>query len=317
MEFGRVTPEEVLTIDFTLPPDGEQTKLTLQTQKPITTAGIATLSSPKAGFYVGCAKWGRKEWKELIYPKKTKESDFLGEYVKHFNSIELNAVFYNIPKEEQIAKWAAIVAENTNGDFIFCPKFSRTITHIKRLKDADFITDEYIKAISAFGKYLGPCFLQVSDNFGPNNIGILADYLEKLPKDLKVFIEVRHKDWFTPSAKAELFSLLAKLDKGAAITDASGRRDCLHMELPTSDAFIRFVGNGGKLLDSDKARVDEWVIRLKQWLDQGLQNIYFFLHQHDEADTPLIADYTIEQFNKHLGSDLSRINFINQNNLLF
>jgi len=306
MEFGKVTAEEVLNIDFTLPPDGKQTELTLKDLKP-----------SKADYYVGCAKWGRKEWKELIYPKKTKEADFLGEYVKHFNSIELNAVFYSIPKEEQILKWKDIVQANTKGDFIFCPKFSRSITHIKRLKDADFLTDEYIKAISAFGQYLGPCFLQVSDNFGPSNINVLESYLSKLPTDLKVFIEVRHKDWFVGEAKGQLFSLLSRLGKGAAITDASGRRDCLHMELPTPEAFIRFVGNGGKLLDSDKARVDEWVVRIKQWLDKGLEKVYFFLHQHDEADTPLIADYTIEQFNKHFGSDLPRINFIASQTGLF
>jgi len=306
MEFGRVTEAEINTIDFTLPPDGEQTQLTFKNVKP----------AAAPAFYVGCAKWGRKEWKELIYPKKTKEADFLGEYVKHFNSIELNAVFYSIPKEEQILKWVAMTAENTNNDFIFCPKFSRTITHIKRLKETDYLTDEYIKAISAFGKHLGPCFLQVSDNFGPNNIEVLENYLKKLPKDFKVFVEVRHKDWFVGDAKKQLFSMLAKLGKGAAITDASGRRDCLHMELPTPEAFIRFVGNGGKYLDSDKARVDEWVVRIKKWLAEGLTNVYFFLHQHDEADTPLIADYTIAQFNKHLGSHLSRINFIPKSNLL-
>lgn len=306
MEFGRVAEEEINSIDFTLPAGGEQTALILNAKKPFA----------KPLFYVGCAKWGRKEWKELIYPKKTKEADFLGEYVKHFNSIELNAVFYSIPKEDQILKWREMVATNTDGEFLFCPKFSRTITHIKRLKDTDFLTDEYIKAISAFGPYLGPCFLQVSDNFGPNNIDILESYLKKLPQDLKVFIEVRHKDWFVGEAKKQLFSMLARLGKGAAITDASGRRDCLHMELPTPEAFIRFVGNGGKYLDSDKARVDEWVVRIKQWLDKGLQQVYFFLHQHDEADTPLIADYTIEQFNKYLGSDLSRINFIPKSNLL-
>jgi uncharacterized protein YecE (DUF72 family) len=306
MEFGKVTNEEVLGIDFTLPPDGEQTKLTLQNLKP----------HADPAFFVGCAKWGRKEWKELIYPKKTKEADFLGEYVKHFNSIELNAVFYSIPKEDQILKWKEVVDANTTGSFIFCPKFSRSITHIKRLKDADLLTDDYIKAISAFGKYLGPCFLQLSDNFGPANIDILENYLRKLPEDLQVFVEVRHKDWFVGEAKNQLFHLLARLNKGAALTDASGRRDCLHMELPTRSAFIRFVGNGGKLLDSDKKRVDEWVARLKEWLGQGLESVYFFLHQHDEADTPLIADYTIQEFNKHLGSNLSRINFIPQNNLL-
>lgn len=305
MEFGRIAPEEIATTDFTLPPDGKQTKIILDGKK-----------AKDPLFYVGCAKWGRKEWKELIYPKKTKEADFLGEYVKHFNSIELNAVFYSIPKEEQILKWKETVDANVKGDFIFCPKFSRTITHIKRLKDTDFLTDEYIKAVSAFGPYLGPCFLQVSDNFGPNNLDVLEAYLKKLPNDLKVFIEVRHKDWFVGEAREQLFAMLAKLGKGAAITDASGRRDCLHMELPTKEAFIRFVGNGGKYLDSDKARVDDWVLRIKSWLDKGLENVYFFLHQHDEADTPLIADYTVEQFNKHLGSDLSRINFIPKSNLL-
>ena len=305
MEFGRIAPEEIATTDFTLPPDGKQTKTTLDGKK-----------AKDPLFYVGCAKWGRKEWKELIYPKKTKEADFLGEFVKHFNSIELNAVFYSIPKEEQILKWKETVDANVKGDFIFCPKFSRTITHIKRLKDTDFLTDEYIKAISAFGPYLGPCFLQVSDNFGPNNIDVLEAYLKKLPNDLKVFIEVRHKDWFIGEARTQLFAMLAKLGKGAAITDASGRRDCLHMELPTKEAFIRFVGNGGEYLDSDKARVDEWVVRIKSWLAKGLESVYFFLHQHDEADTPLIADYTVEQFNKHLGSDLSRINFIPKSNLL-
>lgn len=305
MEFGRIAPEEIATTDFTLPPDGKQTKIILDGKK-----------AKDPLFYVGCAKWGRKEWKELIYPKKTKEADFLGEYVKHFNSIELNAVFYSIPKEEQILKWKETVDANVKGDFIFCSKFSRTITHIKRLKDTDFLTDEYIKAISAFGPYLGPCFLQVSDNFGPNNLDVLEAYLKKLPNDLKVFIEVRHKDWFVGEAREQLFAMLAKLGKGAAITDASGRRDCLHMELPTKEAFIRFVGNGGKYLDSDKARVDDWVVRIKSWLDKGLENVYFFLHQHDEADTPLIADYTVKQFNKHLGSDLSRINFIPKSNLL-
>jgi uncharacterized protein YecE (DUF72 family) len=308
MEFGRVEPEEIKDIDFSLPPDGEQTALTLKKSG----------QKSKAQFYVGCAKWGRKEWKDLIYPKKTKEADFLGEYVKHFNSIELNAVFYSIPKEEQILKWKAMAEENTNSDFIFCPKFSRTITHIKRLNNAEAETDLYLKAIIAFGKMLGPCFLQVSDNFGPKNLPILETYLKKLPADLNLFVEVRHEDWFKdPIARRALFAMLANLGKGAAITDASGRRDCLHMELTNNQAFIRFVGNGGKFLDSDKARIDEWVIRLKQWLDDGLEKIYFFLHQHDEADTPLIADYTIQEFNKHLGSDLSRINFITPSSLLF
>ncbi len=294
MEFGKVSSEEIADVDFTLPADGKQTKVTLNA-KPV----------PQPKFFVGCAKWGRKEWLGLIYPPKTKEKDFLSEYVKHYNSIELNAVFYSIPKEEQILKWKAMA--ESNDDFVFCPKISRAITHLKRLNNAQAETDWFLKAISAFGDKLGPCFLQLGENFGPKSYAVLETYLKSLPKDFRIFIEVRHPDWFVQGDdRDKLFSLLADLNIGAAITDASGRRDCLHMELPTPKAFIRFVGNGGKFIQSDKERVDEWVVRLKKWLDHGLEEVYFFLHQHDESDTPIIADYTMEQFDKHLGAQLKK-----------
>lgn len=306
MEFGKVATNEIAKVDFTLPPDGAQTKRTL--------SGKAS-NSPK--FFVGCAKWGRKEWVNLIYPSKTKEKDFLGQYVNHFNAIELNAVFYGIPKEEQIVKWKEMADKRE--DFLFCPKFSKAITHIKRLTNAQAETDQYLRSISAFGDKLGPCFLQLADNFGPKNLPILQQYLTALPRDFNLFLELRNNDWFANADdRKALFSLLADLKIGAAITDASGRRDCLHMELPTPKAFIRFVGNGGEFLDSsDKKRIDDWVERLEQWLDKGLEEIYFFLHQHDESDTPIIADYTLEKFNQKLGSKLPRINFLNQQNSLF
>lgn len=308
MEFGRVTLGELPTIDFSLPPDGSFTSSHLNKQKPA--------NQPE--FYVGCAKWGRKEWVNLIYPAKTKEKDFLQAYVKQFNSIELNAIFYGLPKEEQILKWKTTALESGLSDFRFCPKFSNVISHIKRLSNADDETDRYIKGISAFGEFLGPCFLQLSDNFGPKNLNILTQYLENLPADLDVFVELRHPEWFKDkSARHTLFSMLSRLGKGAAITDASGRRDVLHMELTIPQAFIRFVGNGGTSLQSDKMRVDEWVQRLKIWLDSGLEKVYFFLHQHDEADTPVIADYTIEQFNRHLGSKLNRLDFVSRQGGLF
>ena len=96
--------------------------------------------------------------------------------------------------------------------------------------------------------------------------------------------------------------MMHSLKKGSVITDAAGRRDCVHMELTTPDAFIRFVGNG--LHPADFSRIDAWIERLVTWKDQGLNKIYFFLHQHDEKDTPILADYTIKKFNEKLGTDL-------------
>jgi uncharacterized protein YecE (DUF72 family) len=297
MEFGRVTTAELSQVDFTLPPDPELT--------------IKTLKAAKNGnplqIHVGCAKWGRKEWLGKIYPPKTKDANFLDEYVKHFDCIELNATFYNIYGPDTILKWKQKASSSPG--FKFCPKFAQNITHIRRLKNADEITTKYYEGIMAFGENLGPLFLQVGDNFTPKSLPDLKAYLEQLPKDVPVFLELRHKEWFAvPENRENIFNLLHRLNIGAVITDASGRRDVVHMELPTPHAFIRFVGNS--LHATDYSRVDEWVERIKQWQQMGLQSVWFFMHQHDERYSPELADYVIEQLNKHLGIGLMRPQFI-------
>ncbi|HEY2581677.1 MAG TPA: DUF72 domain-containing protein [Mucilaginibacter sp.] len=304
MEFGRVTTEELFQVDFSLPPDPELTIKTLKASK----------NDKPLQVHVGCAKWGRKEWLGKIYPPKTKDANFLDEYVKHFDSIELNATFYNIYGPETVAKWKE--KASTNPGFKFCPKFSQTITHIRRLKNADEITTKYYEGIMAFGDTLGPLFLQVGDNFTPKSLPDLKAYLEKLPKDVPVFLELRHKEWFAvPETRDNIFNLLHELNIGAVITDASGRRDVVHMELPTPHAFIRFVGNS--LHPTDYTRVDNWVERIVQWYDMGLQSVWFFMHQHDERYSPELADYVIEQLNKKLRLSLHRPEFMLKDRSLF
>jgi uncharacterized protein YecE (DUF72 family) len=137
-----------------------------------------------------------------------------------------------------------------------------------------------------------------------------------LPEDVPVFLEVRHKEWFAvPEIKEQLFGTLKELGIGAVITDASGRRDCVHMELPTPHAFIRFVGNS--LDKTDYRRVDEWVGRIKDWSAQGLQSVWFFMHQHDERYSPELADYVSAELNKALGLNLHRPAFIAKDAGLF
>ncbi|CAN5523343.1 hypothetical protein BH09BAC6_BH09BAC6_29740 [soil metagenome] len=304
MEFGRVLPEELPFVDFTLPPDPELTINTLRAAK----------SDKPFEAHVGCAKWGRKEWVGKIYPLKTKEINFLDEYVKHFDCIELNATFYQVYGPETIAKWKEKAAATPG--FKFCPKFSQTISHIRRLKNADEITTKYYEGVLAFGDKLGPMFLQVGDNFTPKSFADLKAYLEALPKDLPVFLEMRHKEWYAaPEHRANLFNMLHELNVGAVITDASGRRDVVHMELPTPHAFIRFVGNS--LDRTDYLRVDEWVERIKQWKQMGLQSVWFFMHQHDERYSPELADYVVEKMNKELGLNLHRPQFIDRDKRLF
>lgn len=304
MEFGRVDHQLLSQIDFSLPADPELTVKTLEAAK----------GKGKLQVHVGCAKWGRKEWLGKIYPPKTKEANFLDEYVHHFDCIELNATFYQVYGPETIAKWRDKAAATPG--FKFCPKFSQSITHIRRLKNADEITTQFYKGIMAFGDQLGPLFLQVGDNYTPKSFPELKAYLEHLPQDVPVFLEVRHKDWFAvPPYRDELFAMLHQLHIGAVITDAAGRRDCVHMHLPTPHAFIRFVGNS--LDKTDYTRIDEWVERVKHWEQMGLQSLWFFMHQHDERYSPELCDYVVEKLNRSLGLDLHRPQFIERDKGLF
>jgi uncharacterized protein YecE (DUF72 family) len=298
MDFGLVELNELHKVDHTLPADGEHTQLVL----------AATSTSDKLDIRVGMAKWGRKEWVGRLYNSKAKEKDFLSEYARHFNLIEMNAVFYSIPKSDLIRRWKQDVDGNAFGDFLFMPKFSRQITHIKRLSNVQEETDLFLSNIGELGNYLGPCFIQLGDNFPFNNFDVLRNYLERLPTDKRFFLELRHESWFADeSNRKEMLNLLSRLGIGLVICDTSGRRDLVHMEVTIPEVFIRFNGSNSDHRETDKQRIDDWVQRLETWRNKGLEKIYFSVQQKDDKDSPAIAKYVIEQFNLKLGAKIPEI----------
>ncbi len=295
MEFGRVPEEELNKIDFTLPKEPAFNKDILKGKR---------VKDPKV--YVGCAKWGRTEWVGKIYPPKTKEKDFLQHYVQHYNSIELNATHYKVYGEGGIKKWT----EKAKGrDFKFCPKMYQGITHRGSLKGKDFITNEFFRGIVSFEEFLGPIFIQVSETFSPKRKEELFTFLKSMPSDLQFFLEVRHPDWFAKEEiRNELFETLRDINMGIIITDTAGRRDCAHMHLTVPKAFIRYVGNS--LHKTDYTRTDEWVKRMKYWLDHGLEELYFFMHMHDEATSPELTVYLVDKMNAAMKLDLIKPTFV-------
>ena len=293
MKFGKVSESELDTVDFSLPPDHEKTAKSL-----------VEGNGEQTKVYVGCAKWGRKEWLGLIYPQGTKDSAFLDHYVTQFNGIELNTTFYGI-KKANVERWASKARDG----FKFCPKFSQTISHLRRLKGVKEITDYFLDASNAFGDHLGTSFLQMPENFSPNKFNELEQFMKELPADYPTFVELRHTSWFTdPMVFDETFDMLERYKKGVVITDVAGRRDCLHQRLTIPSAFIRF--NGYNLHPTDYSRMDDWVQRIKIWIENGAEEIYFFLHQSDETYTPKTCAYMIEQLNKHCGLNLRAPEFI-------
>ncbi|HEY4155575.1 MAG TPA: DUF72 domain-containing protein [Puia sp.] len=281
MEFGRIDPASLAGTDFRLPKEPDWNKSILKGRK----------SNPSV--YLGCAKWGRKEWVGKLYPAKTREKDFLSHYVQHYNSIELNATHYKIYGPAGIERWNGLAA---NKDFKFCPKMYQGITHRGSLKGKDFLITEFLRGVLAFEDHLGPVFIQFSESFGPKRKEEIFLFLRSLPVDLSFFVEIRHPEWFlNESVFHELLSTLLSLNMGIVITDTAGRRDCCHMHLTIPKTFIRFVGNS--LHPSDYTRCDEWVERIKYWIGAGMNELYFFMHMHDEAYSPELTYYLVKKLN--------------------
>lgn len=334
MEFGKVTHVEA--VDFSLPPDDEMTDAMLKSLTPSTDAPLH--------IHVGCTQWGNKEWVGKIYPKGAKDKDFLTHYVRQFNCIELNTLFYNLQPRSTIERWASVAGEG----FRFCPKFSNTISHTKQLKNTRQETDLFIDHVQSFGPSLGYSFLQLSDSFGPDRADLLQDYLRQLPRDFHVCVELRHGNWYAcrqrmpiedkprpaeasmamhghhsgigdtasghtgtqQTAVDNTWNVFRDLGVGTVITDTAGRRDCLHMRLTAPVAFIRFVGNNGH--PTDFSRIDAWTDRLKTWVDQGLREVYFFLHSPHELHAPDLARYAVQQFNRTCGTALKPPRLFNE-----
>lgn len=302
MDFGRVPDNELNNISFFLPPEPPFNKAVLK-GKPI----------KKPDVYVGCAKWGRKEWVGKIYPQNAKEKNFLEYYVQHYNSIELNATHYKVYGEKEVKAW---VDKAGTKNFKFCPKMYQGVTHRGSLTGKDFILSEFLQGIIVLGEHLGPVFIQVSEAFSPKRKEELFTFLYSLPKDFQFFLEVRHPDWFgKEDQRNELFNTLKKIGMGIIITDTSGRRDCAHMHLTIPKAFIRFVGNS--LHPTDYVRIDIWVARIKYWLDNGLRELYFFMHMHDEAFSPELTVYLIDKLNAFCGLNLQKPRFLDDQGRLF
>ncbi|MBO9617953.1 MAG: DUF72 domain-containing protein [Niabella sp.] len=283
MKFGKV--ENPGAVDFTLPKDDPETARVLR-------------AAPKGSnfeVYVGCAKWNRTDL-QGFYPKGTK--DELHYYSRQFNCIELNATFYKMPDWKQVETWK----NKTPDGFKFFPKLTNTISHYKRLIEVQPEVEIFCNAISNFENRLGMAFLQLHDNFAPKDFGRLEATLSHFPKGIPLAVEVRNEQWFANKQVSHQYTeLLERLVLSNIIVDTAGRRDMLHMRLTNPVAFVRFVGANHP---TDISRLNDWIARIKKWRNEGLQALYFFVHQNVELDSPLLAAHFIHSMNETFGLSL-------------
>ena len=206
MKFGKVDQPEF--IDFTLPKT-----------HPDTQRLLSSFANEELSVFVGCAKWNKNDLKGF-YPKGTK--DKLKYYSSQFNAIELNATFYRQFPAEQFAKWR----DKTHDNFKFFPKLTQEISHFKRLQGVADAVNYYLDCAVHLEEKLGTVFLQMHNNFSPDNFDRLANFVISWPKEIPLTVECRHTNWFTDKIVAqEFYQLLEENNVSNTLVDCAGRRD--------------------------------------------------------------------------------------------
>src|SRR6185312_6329781 len=80
---------------------------------------------------IGCSGWSYGDWRGRLYPDGLPQRRWLQRYAEVFDTVEVNATFYRLPKRATVEGWV----EQVPGDFRFAVKASRYLTHMKRLHE--------------------------------------------------------------------------------------------------------------------------------------------------------------------------------------
>lgn len=294
MDFGRL--QNIENVNFTLPPDHAGTVKVLGGEK-----------ASKCSVYVGCPIWAEPGFVGKIYPKKAKSKDYPKYYSQQFNSIELNISHYKSLDKDTIEHWVDV----TSSDFKFFPKVNKIISHTPLIKqNADYMK-ELIANNQHFKQKLGMPFLQLPPNYDSTKIDDLLSFCDDVALS-RCAIELRHESWFkNETILKHVCNYFYKNNLTLLLTDTAGRRDVLHQRLTSKTAFIRFVAND--LHATDYVRMNEWITRLKYWIDNGLEEVFFFIHTPTHELMPELAIYFITEFNKRTGMNLRLPKIISHN----
>lgn len=221
------------------------------------------LSSRPGSLRIGTSGYQYEHWRGIFYPWEIPRREWLRYYARHFDTVEINNTFYQLPKAETFDAWREQAPER----FCYALKLSRYVTHIRRLKEPRHSLAKFLRRAARLGARLGPILVQLPPRWGADPER-LARFLEAAPRAHRWAIEFRDPDWL----RDEVYGILAR--HGAAL--------CVHDKIPdhprpelTDWTYLRFHGDdyGGCYSDRELAAEARWI---RGALARGLDVFAYF-----------------------------------------
>jgi len=243
------------------------------------------MSKGKPDIRIGTSGWYYGHWAGLFYPEGLPKSKWFGYYVRHFDTVEINNTFYQLPKLISVKKWYSQAPR----DFVYSVKASRFITHIKKLQEPSDAVGRFFERVGILKEKLGVVLYQLPPSLH-KDLGRLEAFINILPKDVPSVFEFRHKSWFSK----DTFGLLDRSGAGLCIHDLGGI-DCPRV-ISGKIIYIRFHGTTGKYQGSySRSQLENWARWLKDHT-AGIEKVYVYFNNDLEAKAVANAKTLRAQF---------------------
>ncbi|TVR31780.1 MAG: DUF72 domain-containing protein [Spirochaetaceae bacterium] len=281
-------------------------------------------------YRIGTCSWNYDSWVPLVYSRvQPRAADYLGEYARHFGTVEIDSWFYRIPDKRSVLEYAAAVPES----FSFTCKVPQeiTLTHHRQKKKSDplefnptFLSkDRFMQFLESIEPLLPRIdaimfefeYLNKQKMAGPQQfMERMGGFLRQLPIGLPYAIEPRNKnylgaDWFWFLAQhktAHVFS--QKLYMPNIWEVYQQHRDIIHQHDRT---VIRLMGGDRKQIEEKTG--NQWD-RVVEPRDQEKEKIagmvaslvgkmfaILSINNHYEGCAPITARDLAEMIEKRVG----------------
>ncbi|HMJ47698.1 MAG TPA: DUF72 domain-containing protein, partial [Ferruginibacter sp.] len=221
--------------------------------------------------------------KQSEYPPAYRGVSRLTYYASLFNSIEINSIFYKLPKPATVLNWV----QSVPGHFRFTFKLSKSITHSKELEYDSSNIDLFMKAIAPAMDKMICILIQFPRGLKINNLKKVDNLLSAIKiasSAIHLAVEFRHPTWYNQ----DVYNVLDAHDAAMVIHDM---QPAPPVAVPNSPMkYIRFHGPGGRYRGS---YTNEFLCRyaqlIREWKAEGKTVCYYFNNTMGDAFNNLQA----------------------------
>ena len=281
---------------------------------------------------IGTCSWKYDSWKGIIYPDK-KSLNYLQEYARHFNTVEIDQWFWSLFGVDKVALPSPFTVqeyvESVPRDFMFTIKIpnSITLTHFyKKEKDDPLVENphflsrelfhNFLQSIEPMKSQLGPLMFQfeyLNKQKMPSQKEFqerFSTFLGEIDRDYQYGVEIRNPNYLNEN----YFRFLQNNGvghvflQGYYMPPVAGiyRKFKSLLNSPVvirlhgpdrSDIEKKSGGNWNKILEPKDAELQDIAVIMRELLDRKL-DVYVNMNNHYEGSAPL----SIKRLQKFIAS---------------